>query len=227
MKYISLYSSLLLALTTATAASALENMYVKGEASYGFTTNPTTYTQEAGVGANVVSETKALNPKVQNLWSLGFGLGYKVNEKFRTELDFSYRFKFKTQFEDNDHNLNYGKLTNYTLMANAYYDHRFTEMVSGYLMAGLGLACNQTLQLNNPHYNDIEYGKTVNKLAWALGAGVSAKVSEKVSVDLGYKFINLGGFKYTGIYSDGTSGSPSRLKNEYTQTITLGVRYSF
>lgn len=186
---------------------ALENTYLKMSFGYAFTNNPSSITAQA--------DNKPMfgtNEKIRNQVSLGIAAGLRVLDNLRTELSLEFRPRTKFSLVDNVPEIGVGHFTNMTLMFNTYYDHNIYDSTKAYLIAGLGWSRNQTTRIYWPVVNQHEGGKSVNKLAWALGAGLVYKVTEKWDIDFGYRLINIGGLKNTGQYDDNTSGEPTKWK---------------
>jgi opacity protein-like surface antigen len=72
-----------------------------------------------------------------------------------------------------------------TIMANGYYDFNSGSGIHPYVMGGIGIAV--------PDATDKWVDKTA--FAWQAGAGVGIKVSEKATVDLGYRYLRPQGLK--------------------------------
>jgi opacity protein-like surface antigen len=108
------------------------------------------------------------------------------------------------------------------IMFNAYHDRSFS-LASVYVGAGIGLAINNTdaLQGDSDNFND----KNVRSLAWSLGAGVTKNVFTNYTLDLGYRYVDLG--------AADTNKSEFAPNDEQfkgyldTHEITAGLRYNF
>ena len=111
----------------------------------------------------------------------GLGGGYTFNEFFKTDLMLQFR-DHKTKKDKNITD----KLTvkSYAAMLNGYLTAHNDTIFTPYLLAGVGLGHNTT-----------KHGSTKMKktnFIWNVGLGAQAKVAEQVSVDLGYRYVNLG-----------------------------------
>jgi opacity protein-like surface antigen len=84
----------------------------------------------------------------------------------------------------------------------------------------------------------VDFKKRVTQLAWHLDAGISYNLSEKTTIDLNYRYLNLGkSVKFGDIeygYSDNQyTGAqvilkgPPEIKFDPTHQTVLGFRYSF
>jgi len=130
-----------------------------------------------------------------------YNTGYLVNGAIGMKCDYS-RFEAEIGYQNNSVDTYLGNNDNRnarvamtTLMANGYLDYNMKNSdVSPYVMAGLG-ASNVTLKNDFSSDSDTSF-------AWQLGAGVGIKASEKVTVDVGYRYlspsdISVSGFKYS------------------------------
>jgi opacity protein-like surface antigen len=117
---------------------------------------------------------------------------------------------------------NNGKMTTAVqpYMINGYTDFNTKGAVSPFVMAGVGLA-----SIDEKWHNDIdsyngdwmEYSFFQHVFAWQVGAGVGIKASDKVNVDLSYRYFAT---------ADITLAEKATFEVA-TSNILLGVRYNF
>ncbi|MFL4617047.1 outer membrane protein [Stenotrophomonas maltophilia] len=114
------------------------------------------------------------------------------------------------------------------LMLNAYRDFAINDAWSVYGMAGAGLShiTSAGWQGNEGR----QYAKaTRTGLAWSLGGGVSLAAGSHVTVDLGYRYADLGRTESGW----NTFGNARGLQDEkmsldlVSREVTLGLRYAF
>lgn len=78
-----------------------------------------------------------------------------------------------------------GELRTFTLMANAWYDFDMGNDFTPYIGGGVGYADNE-----------LKHGLLANgssgDFAWQLGAGVNYKISDGMSVGVGYRYLDAG-----------------------------------
>jgi opacity protein-like surface antigen len=121
------------------------------------------------------------------------GVGYKFGNGWRVEGEVSLPQKdtFTSGSTTFPTSLNNHHIDSQRVMLNAYRDFRVADKVSIYGSAGLGLA---RLESKGWQGNESrQYGSaTQTNLAWSLGAGVVYDVTERLSVDLGYRYIDMG-----------------------------------
>ena len=134
--------------------------------------------------------------------AIGYRYGY-----FRVEGEYIWReetskewgsaIKSKSDFES----LSY--------MLNLYYDFSPYTMFTPYVMAGLGMT-NITYKFSGGGAAAEEFD--TDNFTWALGGGISAKVTNRFNVDLGYRFFNMGEIEHASVRA---------------HEIYLGLRYVF
>jgi opacity protein-like surface antigen len=121
------------------------------------------------------------------------GAGYSHDNGWRTEGEYTLRRSdtytsgssvFATSFTHHD-------VTSQRLMLNAYRDFAINDAWSVYGGAGAGLA-----HLKSAGWQGNEsrrYGSTTRiGLAWSVGAGVSVAASDRMHIDLGYRYVDMG-----------------------------------
>ena len=108
------------------------------------------------------------------------------------------------------------------VMFNVFYDRSYSPF-SVYVGAGVGLAINNTdaLQDTASEFAD----KTLTHLAWSIGAGVAKNISTNHTLEMGYRYIDLGEAN-TGISQFAPNDEEFRGKLD-AHEIILGVRYNF
>jgi opacity protein-like surface antigen len=173
---------------------------------------------------------------------VGGGIGYKVNDYLRLDGIVEYRGKSSFRALDrydsdgdgvwdgtNEYN---AKKSELLLMANAYADLGDFYGITPYIGAGIGVSRNTIhgfTDTNTPT-GGVAYGGTRSEweLAWALHAGVGIKASDRVTIDLGYSYVDLGdGMTNDVIAYDGSDNvGPYTFKNITSHDFKLGVRYS-
>ncbi|OOG72608.1 cell envelope biogenesis protein OmpA [Sinorhizobium sp. A49] len=176
----------------------------------------------------------------------GVGVGYQFNDwlrmdgivEYRGKADFAAldRYAFQTDANGNpiwegtdDYD---GAKSEWLLMANAYVDIGDWNGIVPYVGAGIGASRNTISgfrDINVPRLGvaSAESDPTWN-FAWALHAGVGYKATERLTVDVGYSYLNLGDAKtkeirsYDGQYVIG----PMHFKDITSHDFKLGMRYA-
>ncbi len=134
-------------------------------------------------------------------------VGYRY-EHFRAELEYIWRDK-------NDGNLaafSDAKFESQSYMFVVYYDFFPYSWFTPFVNAGIGWT-DSKLTINN------STTRTSNKIdntnfTWSLGAGISAKVTNRLNIDVGYRYFDMGDLD---MYNGKT--------NVTDQEVYLGLRY--
>jgi opacity protein-like surface antigen len=177
--------------------------------------------------------------------TIGVGVGYVVNDYLRVDGLVEYRGEVGfhgldtwTDELDNARFNNYsGKKSELLFMANAYVDIAEFHGIIPYVGAGIGASRNVIHSFRdegidgagNPTLGIGGRDPTWN-LAWALHTGLGFKVTEKVTLDLGYSFLHLGDAKTSDLVAyDGTDlvDNPMHFRNITSHDFKLGMRYAF
>jgi len=128
--------------------------------------------------------------KRANVYSLGAGKYFSKN--LRADISTSIQ-----NYKLNNTNINQ-KIQSLALMINGYYDITTIGIFTPYLSTGVGVARNKAEKLTaTNYYNGESYTSTLgkkstNNLAWQIGLGSTIKLTNKIDLDLGYKFIDRG-----------------------------------
>lgn len=177
-----------------------------------------------GIGSFVAGEDR------DNFFNGAVAAGYQYGNGWRTEAE--YTFKRNTSFTSGSTqfptSFNHHNARAQRLMFNAYRDYDLTHGLSVYATAGLGLAKVKTggWQGNTAR----QYAENSDdNLAWSLGAGVSWTPVDRVSIDLGYRYVDMGKAEsgwnnFTNARGLQDEQLKARLVN---QEYTLGLRYLF
>jgi opacity protein-like surface antigen len=175
----------------------------------------------------------------------GLGLGYKFNDWFRADVTGEYRGSANFHGSDNT-TFNGGVgVDNYTasksewvFLANAYFDLGTWWCITPYIGAGVGTANVKIANFRDDGFtyiggalnNSTAYADDASKwnFAWALHAGLTYKVTQSMSIDLGYRYLNMGGGTTGATRAfDGsfTNGGPFTFKDITSHDFKLGVRW--
>jgi opacity protein-like surface antigen len=178
----------------------------------------------------------------------GLGVGYKFNDWFRADLTGEYRGKSNFHGSDNvtftdatgtirgvD---NYsGSKSEWVFLANAYVDLGTWWCITPYIGAGIGGAKVNIIGFRDDGFNDVNtlsvstaYAADASKFnfAWALHAGITYKVTQSMSIDLGYRYLDMGsGTTGPTRAFDGsfTNGGPFTFNHITSHDLKLGVRW--
>ena len=183
----------------------------------------------------------------------GFGgalaLGYAFDNGFRTEAQLA---KGNAEFKNNGVSSTLGNVNVWTAMLNGLYDFNRDGRINPFVGAGVGLArvnlvassfdqanaSNPLLALSRASAVSIDDSDT--GFAWQLIAGLGLKLSEKLTADISYTYVNVADLNFAGTgraragsfggsgtaplnlgASSGSGGLPG------AGGLGLGLRYSF
>jgi opacity protein-like surface antigen len=172
--------------------------------------------------------------------TFGIGVGYQFNSWFRADVTGEYRGKA------NFHGLQvvnsgngtatdeyYGSKSEWLSLVNIYADLGTWWCITPFIGVGAGGSRNTIsnfVDINTPTAG-VAYGLDTSKwqFAYALYAGLGYKVSNNFTIELAYRYLNLGDAvtgdlqTYTGVNS---VYNPTTFKNITSQDLRLGVRWS-
>lgn len=157
-----------------------------------------------------------------NRFGGGIGFGYHFSDNFRTDLTVSYLGKDRLGYDIGTHS-GVGSHTAWSGLVSGYYDIATVMGFTPYVGAGVGLTYSRNEVLATmtdgvgtlaASFDDGSYD-----FAYALMAGASYKVSDNLSVDLGYQFLHTPDAKYLDVRDLSVrEGTKHHL-------VKLGVRY--
>ncbi|NIZ00473.1 outer membrane protein [Thalassospira lucentensis] len=175
------------------------------------------------------------------------GAGLALTDYLRTDITVSYGSRLTTadDYRDADgiankpgNKLNSGALesSNWTTMMNVYVDPLSFAGVdlgafSTYVQGGVGWARNKTERMifvnDNSSYTS---GDTHNDLAWQIGAGVGYAISDHWTLDMSYRFLDMGeargGDKFTTSAGTEFGVEPARFDLR-AHEFMVGLQYQF
>jgi opacity protein-like surface antigen len=213
--------------TTSAVESPLAGYYVRASLGYAWTQKPKAYCSQAEDYSKVMT---ARDVHVGNAIPVGLGFGYVWDSNWRSDFEFTYRGDIAYRLKDDVTGAASGKLKNYTAMVNVYYDFDMDSVVTPYAGLGLGYSLNKTDKATwslPSTANTTEGSKSVHTFAWSATLGGKYDIDSKFSVDLAYRYADLGKFRNNGAYSDGTTGASIRFNRLHSNEVVLGLTYSY
>ena len=146
-------------------------------------------------------DNKATDKKLEiddNSLMLSGALGYRY-KYFRIEAEYIWRKDYKdskTTYAE----LPSGKMvgtkrtaefSSKSYMANIYWDLSPYTMFTPYLSAGLGItSLEYTFKMNDSYGRTTKYDE--DNFTWSVGGGLSAQVTTRFNIDLGYRYFDMG-----------------------------------
>jgi opacity protein-like surface antigen len=177
----------------------------------------------------------------------GLGVGYRLNNWFRGDITGEYRGN--SQFFGTDAitfpgpggfgtDTYHATKSEWVVLANAYVDLGTWWCMTPFIGAGVGGArvsiSNFTDQgiilAGGPPVASLAFGDNVAKwnFAWALHAGVAYKVTPNFTVELAYRYLDMGNGLTGDLHAfDGTNAivNPTTFKSITSHDLKLGVRW--
>ena len=176
--------------------------------------------------------------------AFGFSLGKYLTDSFRLELEAIKRTGYEYDgraipFPTFTYNT---KIQTESLFINGFYDFQPFTMsntaITPYLGGGVGISRNK-MGTNILHDNGLPSGttfngNTINQFAYKLSAGTLISLTEQLSLDVNYQYVNLGSFKGgTELSSNGVRLPAIDLQRGInggeikTQELMVGLQYKF
>ena len=233
---------------TAASAEQLPGLYVAGDLGYHWKSDQKV-TSDNTVGSSDQKFVYNLSTKDQT--SADLHVGWRYSEHLRTEVELGYApgkvnaaMGPKTDFGIGKGAIDSsicssmtptvcsapgGKIDQTTLFVNGIYDLYPEFSLHPYVGVGVGLdyvsgkVDGQLSQVSQPI--TLKTGKLAPAAQFILG--VSAALSDNLSLDLGYRLSYVGDIKYDTTMGAGNY-APGSFKGHFNnQTLTIGLRYSF
>ena len=234
-----LLAVLLLTLPTMAVAVDLDGYYftAKGGVSKTMDTGTTTLNNLGGQLRTFENEDLGTGS------AFGFSVGKYLTNNFRLELEaikrtgYEYDANASTPFTAFTEE---SKIQTEAVFINGFYDFQPFSMrntaITPYLGGGVGISKNK-MGTGVEHIDGIPSGvtvddNTIHQFAYKLSAGTLVSLTEQLSLDVNYQYVNLGAFKGgPGIYSNGVfAGNLQRGINGgeiKTQELMVGLQYKF
>jgi opacity protein-like surface antigen len=178
----------------------------------------------------------------------GLGVGYRVNNWFRADVTGEYRGN--SQFYGTDHitfpggvgtDTYHATKNEWVVLANAYVDLGTWWCITPFIGAGVGGArvaingfTDQSIASNpvqpGPALAGIAFGDNVAKwnFAWAAHAGLAYKVTPNFTVELAYRYLDMGNGLTGDLRAfDGTNNinNPTTFRSITSHDLKIGVRW--
>jgi opacity protein-like surface antigen len=182
--------------------------------------------------------------------SFGLGVGYQFNSFLRADVTGEYRFSANfhgldiTTFPNGFGGTAIGNdsysasMSSWLFLANLYADLGTWWCVTPFVGGGVGVAYNTISNFrdlavgsNNTQFPITSTGfansASTTSLAWALYGGLSYKVTPGFTVELAYRYLNLGKAQTGDLVAfDGTQNlGPMQFRDLTSQDVKLGLRW--
>ena len=232
--------ALLLTLPSMAMAIDLEGYYItaKGGVSKTFNTGTTNFNFASGNLFTLQNEDLGTGS------AFGFSVGKYLTDSFRIELEAIKRAGYEydaristagaTRFTEK------AKIETHALFVNGFYDFQPFSIrntaITPYLGGGVGISRNKMgtgVEHDSGIPNGFTFsGNTINQFAYKLSAGTLVSLTEQLSLDVNYQYVNLGAFKSgTEVLQNGAFNSNSQRGinggDIKTQELMVGLQYTF
>ena len=173
----------------------------------------------------------------------GLSVGKYITNNFRVELEASQRggLEYDTEYasEPNLGTTTKADIKTQSIFINGFYDFEsFTiinSLVTPYIGGGIGISKNKMGVVTEvTPENDVAYldGNKVSQFSYKLAAGTLVSLTESLSLDINYQYVDLGSFKSGLGYvaSGGATGNLTEALNGgeiKTQELMVGLQYKF
>jgi opacity protein-like surface antigen len=235
-----LLAALLLTLPTMAVAIDLEGYYITAKGGVSKTFNTGT-TSSINVNGDLRSNQ---NEDLGTGSAFGFSVGKYLNDNFRLELEATKRTGY--EFDARCTNIcgagveDKAKIQTEALFINGFYDFQPFTMsntaITPYLGGGVGISRNK-MGTTEVYFNGLPSGvtidgNTINQFAYKFSAGTLVSLTEQLSLDVNYQYVNLGAFKSgTEVISNGVFDNnlqrPINGGDIKTQELIVGLQYKF
>lgn len=176
-KFLLTASALALAFGFASVANAgCDGIYLAGRAG----------TMKPRINASLTGEKKLDDNSLMLSGALGYRYGY-----FRTELEYVWRDESSIKS-----NLAGYEFEVASYMWNVYWDLSPYTWFTPYFSAGIGVS---KLEIHHTPFNRPTFTTSHEKFTWSLGGGLSAQVTNRLNLDVGYRFYDFGKFDRTNV----------------------------
>jgi opacity protein-like surface antigen len=233
--------------------SISSGIYLRGDIGVGIT-NIGKYEQDdlrSAGGSFIAKEDRSTS------FFAGAGIGYRFNNWFRVDGTFEFRGGGQIGGSDrleytNDFgrpgiltNTYKGNLSSMVALFNAYVDLGTWNCLTPYLGAGIGVAQNRVTGLTDQGANWIDpvgpFAAIIQPtlgtagsgsktgMAWALMAGVGYEVNKNLTLEVGYRYLNLGDAQSGRLVNafTGQVQGPLKVKDIDSHDIKIGMRWNF
>ena len=231
-------AALLLTLPSMAMAIDLEGYYItaKGGVSKTFNTGTTVKFNPGGVLRTFQNEDLGTGT------AFGLSVGKYLTDSFRLELEAIKRtgYEFDGLYANFPGFVEKADIESTSLSINGFYDFQPFSIrntaITPYLGGGVGISRNKmgTTVLHDNGIPDgfTSDGNTINEFAYKLSAGTLVSLTEHLSLDVNYQYVNLGAFK---------GGTRTLLNGAFfanlqrpinggeikTQELMVGLQYTF
>ena len=230
-------AALILTLPTISVAVDLDGYYItaKGGVSKTSDTGETTFVNQFGLSRTMQNEDLGTGS------AFGFSVGKYLTNSFRLEIEAIKRtgYEYDTPFVQFTNNAFEANIQTEALFVNGFYDFQPFSMsntaITPYLGGGVGISKNKMgttdVILNGIPNGQTVDGNTIHQFAYKLSAGTLVSLTEQLSLDVNYQYVNLGAFKsgtpFSNTFGGGTLQRGFNGGEIKSQELMVGLQYKF
>ncbi|BBE74087.1 outer membrane protein [Oharaeibacter diazotrophicus] len=214
---------------------AVGGWYLRGDIGYKVYGDPEMALSNSNYAGFDASTAKGFHEDAGDAFAVGIGAGYKFNDYLRADvtLDYETPSTFSSRLFcpggcTDTYSREFADISAWSALVNGYVDLGTYYGVTPYVGAGIGASYLLTDDVYSRYDNTRDDYKGDGKwnFAWALMAGASYAINPQWSVDLGYRYLNLGDAQ-SGVITAG-DGTTTRIdyKNIDAHEVRLGLRYN-
>jgi outer membrane protein OmpA-like peptidoglycan-associated protein len=171
---------------------------------------------DVGYSVDGALETDAGDLDFENDWSGHLGVGRGFANGFRAEGELGYRSNDIEDFP--------GEVTALALMANLYYDFNRDGRWQPYIGVGVGGAQVEV----DGGVGPITFDSDDTVFAYQGLAGVAVGLSDRLSLDIGYRYFVAPDVGIEAVYDSGEGFDTLETEADYKhQAVTVGLRWQF
>ena len=168
--------------------------------------------------------------------AFGFSVGKYLSDNFRLELEAIKRtgYELDTYVLQSPADVDTANIDTTSLFINSFYDFQpltiSNTSIIPYVGGGIGISRNKmgtTTQLTNGVPVSFIGSHTTSEFAYKLSAGALVSLTEQLSLDVNYQYVNLGEFESSTAISGGNLQRPINGGEIKTQELMIGLQHKF
>ena len=224
--------ALLLTLPTIAVAIDLEGYYITAKGGVSKTSD----TGTASYGQVGIIYPSLKNDDLSTGSAFGFSVGKYLTDSFRLELEAIKRtsYELDTYVLQSPTDVDTANIDTTSLFINSFYDFQpltiSNTSITPYVGGGIGISRNKmgiTTQLTNGVPVSFIEGHTTSEFAYKFSAGTLLTLTEQLSLDVNYQYVNLGEFESSTAITGGNLQRPISGGEIKTQELMVGLQYKF
>jgi len=226
-----LVAALLLTLSTMAIAVDLDDFYITAKGGVSKTLDTGTMNYDNGDVFTLSDDDLGTGS------AFGISAGKYITDNFRLELEVIKRTGYEMDTTDSDNNLMEANITSKSIFINGFYDFQPFSLgntpITPYLGGGVGISKNKMGATHENRPGNTVDGKTISQFAYKVAAGTLVDLTENVSLDINYQYVNLGNLKSgVGVYNQNgifQANLPAGINGGEikTQELMVGLQYTF